>query len=54
MKRENSTGPERILAKDLDEFDSNDFYDFDKPSKCAYQKGKIELNEQSKEGGQLK
>ena len=32
----------------------NDFYDFDRPRKCAYQKGKIEANEQSKEGGQLK
>ena len=34
--------------------DSNDFCDFDKPQKRAYQKGKIESNERSKVGGQLK
>ena len=38
----------------LDELESDDFCDFEKPQKCAYQKGKIESNEQSKEGGQLK
>ena len=40
--------------KHLDELERNDFCDFDKPHKRVYQKGKIESNEQSKEGGQLK
>ena len=35
----------------LDGFESNDFCDFDRPQKRAYQKGKIESNEQSNEGG---
>ena len=35
-----------------DGLDRNDFYDFDKPRKRAYQKGKIESSEQSKEEGQ--
>ena len=38
----------------LDELKRNDYCDFEKPHKCAYQKGKIESNEQSKEGGQPK
>ena len=38
----------------LDGLERNDFCDFDKPQKRAYQKEKIESNEQSKEGGQAK
>ena len=45
MKREKSTG-----AEHLDGLERNDFCDFSKPRKCAYQKGKFESNEQSKEG----
>ena len=51
MKREKSTGP-RILAEHLDGLERNDFYDFDKPCKHVYQKGKIESNKKSKEGDQ--
>ena len=47
-------GQERIPAEHLDGLESNDFCDFDKPQKRAYQKEKIESNEQSKEEGQLK
>ena len=47
-------GQERILAEHLDGLKKNDFCDFDKPQKRAYQKGKIESNEQSKKGGQPK
>ena len=47
-------GQERILAEHLGGLERNDFCDFDKPPKHAYQKGKIESNEQSKEGGQPK
>ena len=47
-------GQEQILAKYLNELEKNDFCDFEKPCKRAYQKGKIESNEQSKEGGQPK
>ena len=36
----------------LDGLERNDFGDFDKPCKRAYQKAKMESNEQSKEGGQ--
>ena len=54
MKREKSIGPRRDLAEHLDELKRNDFCDFEKSHKCAYQKGKIKSNEQSKEGGQLK
>ena len=36
----------------LDGLVRNEFCDFDKPHKHAYQKGKIESNEQSKERGQ--
>ena len=50
MKREKSTGPKT----DPCGLESNDFRDFDKPRKRAHQKGKIESNEQSKEGGQPK
>ena len=52
MKREKSTGPR--TDPHLNGLKRNDFCDFDKPCKCAYQKGKIESNEQSKEGGQPK
>ena len=45
---------EQILAKHLDGLQRNDFCDFDKQHKCTYQKGKIESNEQNKEGGQPK
>ena len=45
---------ERILAEHLDGLERNGFCDFEKPRKRACQKGKIESNEQSKEGGQLK
>ena len=54
MKREKSTGQERILAKHLDGLERNDFCDFEKPHKRVYQKGKIESNEQSIDGGQSK
>ena len=55
MKRERrEQGQERILAEHLDGFERNGFCDFDKPHKRAYQKGKIESNEQSKEEGQPK
>ena len=47
-------GQERILAEHLNGLEGNDFCDFDKPRKHAYQKGKIESNEQSKKGGQPK
>ena len=47
-------GEEQILAEHLDGLERSGFCDFDKPHKCAYQKGEIESNEQSKEGGQLK
>ena len=40
-----------ILAE---HFERSEFCDFEKPLKQAHQKGKIESNEQSKEGGQLK
>ena len=54
MKREKSTGPRRILAEHLDRVERNDFCNFDKPRKRACQRGKIESNEQSKEGGEPK
>ena len=54
MKKEKSTGPRTDLAEHLDGLERNDFCDFDKPRKRACQKGKIESNEQSKEGGQPK
>ena len=54
MKRRKVRGQEQILAEHLDELERSDFFDFDKPQKCTYQKGKLESNEQSKEGGQMK
>ena len=54
MKRGKEHGQERIIVEHLDAFKRNDFCDFDKPGKRAYQKGKVESNKQSKEGGQLK
>ena len=54
MKREKTTGPRMIFVEHHDGLESNDFCDFDKPCKRAYQKEKIESNEQSKEGGQPK
>ena len=53
-KKEKSTGPRTDPAEHLDGLERNDFYHFDKPRKRAYHKGKIESNEQSKEGGQPK
>ena len=47
-------GQERILAEHLGRLERNNFCDFDKPRKRDYQKGKIESNKQSKEGGQPK
>ena len=47
-------GQEQILAKHLDGLERSDFCDFEKPHKRVYQKGKIEFNEQSKEGDLLK
>ena len=47
-------GQERILVEHLDGLERNDFSDFDKPRKRAYQKGMIESKEQSKEGGRPK
>ena len=47
-------GQEQILVEHLDGLERSDFCDFDKPRKRAYQKGKIESNEQNKEGGQPK
>ena len=47
-------GQERIFAEHLDGLERNDFCDFEKLLKRACQKGKIESNEQSKEGGQSK
>ena len=44
----------RSSAEHLDGLERNDFCDFDKPHKRAYQKEKTESNEQSKEGGQPK
>ena len=54
MKREKSTGPSTDPCGTLDGLERNDFCDFEKPQKRAYQKGKIESNEQSKEGRQPK
>ena len=55
MKREKSTVPKpnpcRIPRQTQKK---NDFCDFDKPHKRAYQKGKIESNEQSKKRDQPK
>ena len=47
-------GQERILEEHLDGLERSDFCDFERPHKRAYQKGKIESIEQSKEGGQPK
>ena len=54
MKREKRICQERILAEHFDGLERNDVCDFDKPHKRDCQKGKIESNEQSKEGGQPK
>ena len=43
-----------VSLRILDGLGRNGFCDFDKPQKRACQKGKIESNEQSKEGGQPK
>ena len=53
-KREKSTGPRTDPCEHLDKLKKNDFCDFEKPHKHAYQKGKIELNQQSKKGSQPK
>ena len=52
MKRKKIQGQELVLVEHLNRLERNGFRDFDKPSKRAYHKGKIESNEQSKEGGQ--
>ena len=54
MKRKKVQGQEWILAEHLDGLERNVFCNFNKPRKRAYQKGKVEFNEQSKEGGQPK
>ena len=47
MKRgRKEQGQERILAEHLDGLERSGFCNFDKPCKRAYQKGKIESNEQ--------
>ena len=45
-------GREWTLAEHLDGLEKNDFCDFEKSHKRAYQKRKVESNEQSKKGGQ--
>ena len=47
-------GQKRIFAEYLDEVERNHFCDFEKTRKHSYQKGKIESNEQGKEGGESK
>ena len=54
MRREKSTGPRTDPCETPRRTRKNDFCNFDRPHKRAYQKGKIESNEQSKEGGQPK
>ena len=54
MKREKSTGPRMDPSKTSRWTQKEQLCDFDKLGKHTYQKGKIESNEQSKEGGQLK
>ena len=54
MKREKSTGSRTDPCEHLDGLERSDFCDFGKPRKHAYQKGKIESNKQSEEGGQPK
>ena len=50
MKRERKEqGQEQILAEHLYGLKMSDFCDFEKSRKHAYQKGKTESNEQSKE-----
>ena len=44
---ERSTGPKTDPCRTLDEFERRNF---EKSLKCAYQRGRIEFNEQSKEG----
>ena len=51
---EKKQGEERILADHLDRLKRSDFRDFDKSGQRAYQKGKVEGIEQSKEESQLK
>ena len=47
-------GKERILTEHLDRLERNNFCDFDKPRKRAYQKEKIESNEQRREASRNK
>ena len=54
IKRENSTGPRTDPCGTPRQLKRDDFCDFDKLRKRAYQKGKIESNERSKKGGQPK
>ena len=54
MKREKSTGPRTDPCGTPRRTRKDGFCDFEKPQKRARQKGKIEFNEQSKEGGQPK
>ena len=54
MKNEKSTGPRTDLCGTPRRTGKNNFSDFEKPRKRAYQNRKIESNKQSKEGGQPK
>ena len=47
-------GQKQILAKHLYGHERSDFCDFDKLRKHAYQKGKVEPNQQSKQAGRSK
>ena len=48
MKSEKSTGPRMDPCGTPRRIERNDFCDFEKPRKRAYQKGKIESNKQSR------
>ena len=54
MEREKYRAKNESLRNTSTDSKRNSFSDFDKPHKRAYQKEKIEFNEQSKEGGQPK
>ena len=50
MKKRKAQVQEWILVKHLDGVEKSDFCNFEKSRKCAFQKEKIDSNEQSKEG----
>ena len=54
LQKRKIQGQKRILAKHLDKLKRNNFCDFEKPPKHAYQKGYIEFNEQSREASRIK